>query len=401
MQKFMLIAKPRHLIANFFYFLSLPALLISLSAHADDQDALNVIAGVSQQHDDNLFRISSSKRSDNITSTYAGIRLDKLYSLQRFKLDYTLTLNKYQNNNFLDFNAQEYKAAWLWALTPYLTGTLSATRTEQLNDFKDYTNFTVQNIRTTENQHFEADFSPHGNWHLLGGLTRTNLTNSQTFNEESDFTMNSLDAGFKYVFSSGSAITLMGHDRNGANEKRKLNPILFYDTGFEETEGEAKLDWLISGKSKINMRLAHVARAHDHFSQRDYSGAIGSLEYTWMPTGKLQVAIVASSDLSSYQTIYSSYARDDTLSVSPMYSISAKISARASASISERSFLGEGVIPSLGRVDKNKSASVGLDWAPYRSISLGGNIQRSSRSSTLPGLDFTDTTVGLSANLYF
>lgn len=387
----------------FLFGYSLIFVLQITAAHADEKDTLNFIAGVSRQHDSNLFRQPSSETSDNITNTYAGIRIDKQYSLQRFKFDYTHTQYQYQNNDYLDFGANDYKAAWLWAMTPYLTGTLSAERKQQLNDFKDYQNTSIQNIRTTENQRFEADLSPHGNWHLLGGLTRTEQTNSQTFNEESDFKMTSLDTGVKYVYRSGTAMTFMLHDRNGEYKKRQLDAFNLYDTGFDESEVEGRLDWAVTGKSKINARIAYVKREHDNFSQRDYSGEQGSLKYTWEPTGKLQLVSMLARQFSNYQTGYSNYARVDSLSLSPVYAISAKITAHAMASISERTFLGQGPSPSSGRVDKERLANIGIDWAPYRSVSIGASLQRSSRNSnfSVRDLDFTDTTAGLSASLYF
>lgn len=414
----MAFSKPSQLSAALLFLLSLPVFLLSLTVHADDKDPLNVIVGVSEQHDNNIFRVPSGmalssglERWDNITTTYAGVRVDKQYSMQRLKFDFTLTAYRYQNNGFLDFEAKDYNAAWLWSLTPSLTGTLSADRRQQLIAFQDNRNFSVANISTTENQHFEADFSPHGSWHLLGGFTRSSQTNSQTFNPQPSFSMNSLDAGLKYVFPSGTAITLMGHDRRGDYGRSAPDPVSLLDTAFDETEEEAKLDWLISAKSRINLRAAYVTHEEDHFSQRDYSGTVGRMEYNWMPTGKLQVAVAASSELSSYQTDDSSYTRYDTLSVSPTYAVSNKVTMRASASVSERTFLGKGVIPSSDRVDTEKLASVGIYWSPLRSIdiywsplrnvSIGGNLQRSSRSSTSPGLDFSDTTAGITANLYF
>ena len=384
--------------------LSFPALLLSLTAYADDKDPFNVIAGVSRKHDNNLFLSPSSRRSDNITKAYAGIQLDKLYSMQRFKVNYTINSYRYQNNNRLNYNAHNYNAAWLWTLTPYLKGVLSADRKEQLNDFQDYRNFTlvnIKNVRVTQNQHFEADFSPHGIWHLLGGVTRSEQTNSQTFNEQDDFSMNSLDEGLKYSFRSGSSITLMGHQRQGKYGRRVSNPISLFDTGFNENEGEVKLDWLISGKSRINLRTAYVTRDHDHFSQRDFSGMEGGLDYSWMPTGKIRLTLSALSDLSSYWNNDSSYTRYNTLSISPAYALSDKITLRARASISERTFLGGGTIPSSHRVDKGRSASIGIDWTPWRSVTIGGNLVRSSRNSNAPGLDYTDTTAEIDANILF
>ena len=382
--------------------LTLSVFFLSTAVYADDKDPLNFVAGISRQHDNNLFRETTGERSDNITTTYAGIRVDKPYSLQRLKLEFTVTDYKYQNNDFLDFKAKDYKAAWLWSITPYLTGTLSADRKQKLNDFKDFRNFLTQNISTTENQHFEADLSPHGTWHLLGGFTRSDQTNSQIFNEVSDSTTNSVDAGVKYVYASGSAMTLMGHDRNGKYKNRDLDVTNFFDTGFDETEVEAKLDWVLSGKSKVNLRLAHVKREHDNFSQRDYSGEQGRVDYTWAPTGKLQLIAAASRQLSSFQTNDASYTCNDTLSLSPVYAVTGKITARASISVSERSFLGKDVMPSTGRVDKEKAASVSIDWAPFRSVAVGANLQHSIRNSNVSRLfDYTDTSVGLSSSLYF
>ena len=401
--KFIDFSKSSRLTACLFL-LIFATLLTSLTAHADSADPINFIAGISRQHDDNLFRLPSSEQSDNITMAYAGVRLDKQYSMQRFKADFTLTAYRYQKYDVLDFDAKDYKGAWLWRLTPYLSGTLSADRKEQLTTFEDYRNFsvvTVQNIRTTETQHFEADFSPHGVWHLLGGVTRSTQNNSETFNAEDSFTMNSADLGVKYDFRSGSSITLMGHERRGTYEDRKLNSAALFDTRFDESEAEAKLSWLISGKSQLNARAAYVSRDHDNFSQRDYSGVAGRVDYRWTPTGKLSLTLSASSDLSSYQTDYSSYTRNNTLSISPAYAVSDKVTLRAAASISERSFLGDVGLPSNERVDTSKSLSLGVDWQPLRSVSVGASLARTSRDSNYTGLDFTDTMAGINANLFF
>lgn len=393
--------KPRHLIAFFLYVSSPTALLLSQASYADENDTINFIAGISQQHDDNLFRTPTSERSDNITSASAGIRIDKPYAMQRFKFDYTFTANKYQTNDFLNFNAKEYKAAWLWALTPYLTGTLAAERSQSLYGFLDYTNFQSRNISTINNRHFEADYSPHGNWHLLAGYSQLNVVNTQTFLADRGFTMNGLDVGVKYVFPSGTTVALRGHDRKGSYDNTILDSVNLLDTGFDEREGEATLDWILTGKSNISLRTAYITHEHDHFAQRDYSGLVGRMSYNWTPTGKLRLSLTASRDLASYQTAFSNYTRNDTLSFSPVYSISSKITAKAAVSVTERTFLGSDTLASNGRVDTSKSASLGVDWAPYRSVSFGANVRHSSRSSNISGFDFTDTTAGLTANVHF
>ena len=381
--------------------LSISILMVSLNVSADEKDPLNMVVGISRKYDANLFLQPSSERSDTVNTIYAGVRFDKQYALQRFKFDYTLTAYRYQNFDYLNLDAKEYKAAWLWSLTPYLTGSLSVDRSQSQYGFQDVQNNGTPNVSTRDNRNFSADWSPYGNWHMLAGFTSSHNLNSQNFQADRGYQQNSIDFGLKYVFLSGSAITLMEHDRQGLYENSSLDPIQFYDNGFREREHEAQLVWKLSGKSALNLRAALVSREHDHFSQRDYSGMIGNVNYSWTPTGRLQFLLSATRDISSYQAINSNYTRNDTLSIIPVYALSEKVTVRGSASITDRTFVGEGVIPSSNRVDTSKTASLNIDWTPMHSLSIGANLQRNSRSSNVSGFDFSDTTAGLSTNLYF
>lgn len=380
-------------------FLSIPAFAI-----ADERDPLNAIAGVTREYDNNLFLLESGKQSDRVTKAYAGIQLDKLYSLQRFKVNYTINASRYQKNTRLNFNAHNYDATWLWSLTPRLTGKLYADRTETLNSFQDFRNFnasTIRNIRVSQTQHFEADYSPHGVWHLLGGFTRNEARNSESFIQQDNLSSIALDAGVRYDFRSGSSITLMAHKRNGDFERKTPNFASLLDTGYEENEAEARLNWLLSGHSRLNLRTAYIRRNHDTFSQRDYSGMVGSLDYVWVPTGKLQIGISANSFLAAFWNIDSSYTRENTLGISPVYNISDKIRLTGFAGISERRFLGDGLVPSTNRLDKARNLRAGIDWLPWRNLTLGADVRYSERDSNIVGFDFTDTIVGIDANFLF
>ena len=388
--------------------LSCMGLLFAQSAHADAQDPLNFIVGVSRMHDDNLFRSSKNERSENITSAYAGIRLDKQYAQQRFKFDFTLTANRYQNFDILDFNAKDYKVAWLWTLTPYLTGTISLDRKQTLNSFQDFNSsgslVNIRNLTVRETQHFEADYSPHNIWHILGGFTRStqkNSNNSNSFVGQDDFVSNSVDAGVRYNFRSGSAVTVMSHLRQGDYQDRQLNAAALFDTAYDEQEVETKLDWILSGKSRLNVRASYVTRDHDHFSERDYSGLVGNIDFSWSPTAKIRMIFSAASNLSTYQTGDASYTRNTIFSIKPIYALSNKISMNAHVDVAKRSFLGDSYLADSNRVDWTKSAGIGVDWMPLRSISVGGNLERSSRDSNKTNLDYTDTTASVNANLFF
>jgi exopolysaccharide biosynthesis operon protein EpsL len=379
-------------------------LTFPLCTSADERDPLHAIAGISREYDNNLFLLESGKQSDRITKAYAGIQLDKLYSLQRFKVNYTLNSARYQRNSRLNFNSHNYDAAWLWSLTPRLTGTLYADRKESLNSFQDFRNFntsTIRNIRVSQTQHFEADYSPHGVWHLLGGITRNEATNSADFVQQDSFSAVALDGGVRYDFRSGSSIVLMAHKRNGDFGRKTPNFASLFDTGYNEKEAEARLIWLLSGHSRLNIRTAYLRRNHDTFSQRDYSGMEGRIDYFWTPTGKLQLGVSANTSLASFWNIDSSYTRENTLSISPIYKISDKIRLTGFAGISERRFLGDAVVPSTNRLDKARNFSAGIDWTPWRTLTLGADLRYSKRDSNIVGFDFTDTIVGIDASFLF
>lgn len=400
MQKLLSNFKLPQVKAAMFYLLSMSTLLSSILVYADDEDTLNFVAGISQQRDSNLFRGNSSEISDVITKSSAGVHVDKPYQQHRLRFEYTHTNYEYKNNTFLNFDANEYKAAWTWVLTPYLTGILSAERSQSQYGFLDF-NTRILNISTTEKRTFEADFSPHGSWHVLAGFTQSSRADTQQFNADSAFNQDGVDLGLRYIFSSGSSFTLQAHDRKGAYVNRRLDAINFFDSSFNEREAEATLDWRLSGNSNLYMRTAYVNREHDNFSQRDYSGLVGRVNYSWAPTGKFALSLVASHDLASFQSTFSNYTRNEALTIAPVYAMTSKINLKASVGLSKRTFVGGDDIAGNGRVDTTKLESVGIDWKPYRNISLGANVQRNERSSNVAGINFSDTITGLNANLNF
>jgi len=378
---------------------------------ADALDVVNVIAGVSSKYDDNLFRLPAGQdtsaltgrtdRGDRILTSFAGVRVDQPYSLQRFKLDLTWTAYRFQNFDYLDFDAKEYRAAWLWSLTPYLKGTLSADRKQQLNDFRDYRSYTAANIRTTENRVFDADWSPHGNWHLLGGFRQMEQTNSQVFNEESDVKVNGLNAGLKYQFPSGSSVTWMTTVRQGEFTKRALNPGSLLDTGYDEHESEARLEWLVTEKSRVNLRTSYLDRSHDHYDQRDFDGWTGRLEYAWNPVAKVRLNASAARDISSYQTTESNYSQNDSVGLALGYEVSPKVKVNLNGNLYERRYLGDGVVANIGRVDTGSSVMLGADWMPLRNVKLSASVQQNRRQANVAGGDFEGNIAEISAQLMF
>jgi exopolysaccharide biosynthesis operon protein EpsL len=380
-------------------------------AAADEYDALNVVLGGSLVHDANLFRLPASvdpqlavgkpTRAETIKVAYAGLRIDKPYAQQRFQLDVTQTAYRYGNFGFLDFDALEYRGAWLWRLTPRVSGTLSAEHKESLVPFMDFRVF-QRNTRASDNHVFSLDGWLSGGWHLLLGASQYEQKNSQLFVAEADYRASAGEAGIKYVAASGSSIALIQRSLRGDYVNRVIDPVNFFDSGFRRNESELRANWNLSGHSVVTGRLTRLDHRHEHFAQRDFSGTAGQLAWAWTPQSKLRLDFSAKRDISAWWEAFASYRVNDTLSIAPTWQVSAKTQVRLKLDQVRSDFRGPVFTPTGPlRSDTVSSAQLGVDWSPLRSVSLGASLQRQRRSSNNAGVAFDDTIASVSASLMF
>jgi len=372
-------------------------------------DALNFEVGSTITYDDNLFRIPAnravlvpgkSSRSDMITTTFAGVRIDKPYSLQRFQLDLTAKHQEYRTYSFLSFSALDYRAAWLWSLTPQLTGTVSADRTQSATNYADFTRTNQRNIQTIDNRRLTADWSIGGAWHLIGGGYQTRVDNSGNFTEVGNYVQDTAEAGVRYVSAANNSLALVRREARGEYSGRTLGAALL-DTRYDQSETELRGLWKITGHSSLDARLGYLDRTHEHYAQRDYSGAVGRLSYLWAPTGKLQFTLAAGRDLYSYQNNFNSYYSYDYLSLMPAWLVSAKTTIRLKLDIGERDYQGSGPLGSTAREDTVRAAQLSVAWRPTQTIDVGAHLTREQRSSNIAGQSYQDNIAGVSASVRF
>lgn len=397
---------------------AIAALIAPTFASADAQDAFNFVGGASVRYEDNLFRVDSrsdarallgkSQMSDWIYSANAGIKIDKLYAQQRFQLDVVAMHNQHQTYDFLDFDAVNYRGAWLWHLTPHISGVLSADQQQTLTSFSDFRGSNLstpalqrRNVQTNESRIFSIDGEIGAGIHLLGGASELRSRNSQTFTPVGDYVQDGVELGIKYIAPSDNYVSLVQREIKGTFNGRTLNSFSQLDTGFDQSETEAKAAWKLTGKSELNGRLIYIDRKHDHFSARDFSGLTGNLTYRWTPTGKLYIDTSLARNLSSFQEFTNSYYQADTLSIAPTWAATAKTKISLKGLYSERDFHGAIIPVAEMRKDKIRSLSLSADWLPTRTITVNGTVQHESRTSNFTGLDYTANSIGLSAQLQF
>lgn len=388
--------KNRSLVAPVWIVLS----VISLDATADEFDTFQLNASVNKISDNNIFRRNTGETSDDITIKSMGVKIDKQYSLQRVMLDWNFLDYKYNRSSFLDYQASNYSSAFLWSLTPSLTGTISADRTEVLNDFRDYRTATpIQNIRTTKINKFRAEYSPHHVWSLIAGVTNSQATNSQQFNAQANFDATAFDYGAKYLFPSGAYVTVLGHKRRGEYKNRQLDALLQFDNGYDENEFEVDLVFKATGKSSLSAKVGHIEREYDNFTLRNYDAYIGHIDYKLMLTGKIRAGANLSRLVAPYEQATSTYSSTDMLRGDIVYALSDKLELTVNAKLSEREFTGRGQFDTSGRKDEEKSISGSVKWTPIKNISFSLSETKSSRNSNQSQFDFDDTLTSINVDL--
>ena len=369
------------------------------------------LIGSSVTWDSNVFHLPSSvdaqallgkpAKSDRISATYAGLRVDKPYAQQRFLLELTETAYRYDNFSFLDFNALQYQGSWQWHFTPRVSGTLAADRTEALVNYTDFRDPSTRNVRTVDNRLLSVDAWLFGGWHLLGAARQQAAKNSAQFVQLGSSRVTGGEGGVKYVAGSGSSVTFNLRSVVGHFTDRVADPVTLVDDGFRRSESELLATWIVTGKSTLDGRLARVDYHSSHFAERDFTGSAARLGYRWAPTAKLSLNLAVSRDLQPWQDDFASYRVDTRLSFGPRWELGARTALAMTLDHVASDFRNPVVPGGPDRRYAFRSAQLALDWQLLRNVSVKASLQRNLQTSNDPAIPFSATVATLDASLMF
>jgi len=367
------------------FFLALVAGSLAWTAAADeDVDVLSVLAGASLSYDSNLFRRADAfdPQSDIITTGYVGLRFDKPYMQQRFQLDVTETLFHYNKFSYLNFDALNYRGAWLWHLTPRVSGTLSADHSESQAPF-DATLGSQRNVRTVENIVFNVDGWLFGGWHQLLGIAGSEQKSEQLFQSQPDFRSLTGEAGVRYVFPSDSSIAVIYRAIRGNYINVALVTSNTSYGDYRQDEAEVNANLILSQSSSVAGRLTWLERRNDFFTQADFSGVAGQLGYHWTPRDKVRIDFSLRRDIVPYFDLSSgsTYQVDNVLSIAPAWLVTEKVTVHMLVERGQAYYHGASGAGVTSRHDTRNNLLLGADWLPRRSVSAGATLQYLHRSS--------------------
>jgi exopolysaccharide biosynthesis operon protein EpsL len=389
----------------------------------ETKDRFKLNAGYSRLSDSNPLRLSANPNAtkrigipdteDQINKSMLGFSFNTRQSLQQFELDFDVTDYEYQNFSNHNFTAHNYKAAWRWAVTPRLHGNFTTDRKESLNFDSSVPGASLAEDegvpRTNTNTRFDALYEIDGVWRVLGGVSRLkSKSNATAPGSETDSEANSADLGLRYAFTSGSALTYTARTSQG---NYLSNGAL--NESFSQRDNELRLHWILTGNTTADISAAHVNRTHPQNARLDYSGLNTGIKLNWNITGKTSLAAGWMRELASSQhdanspkddfNYNSTHVQTNRFSLGPVWKASAKTVVRLNYELAQRDFRGSptGVDTTAQLSDTLRNTSLAVAWQPYRYLTLGASLQKTTRTSNLADLDYDSNMATLSAQFSY
>lgn len=373
-------------------------------------DRLQLYASENIAYDSNVFRtslkldpqlsIGASGRGDTLATTAVGFSLDVPVSLQRFQLGYRWFTSRYNTFTDLDHDGHSLNAAWLWAVTPWLTGDVGYQETRNLASFAD-----IQGRRpdlvTDRMAYANAAWLMTPSWRLHGAVTGVRTEHEDPLRAPANDVENvAVEAGVSYISRQENRIGVAVRREEGKSPHLANLPGAPFDNAYVQTGIGVQGRWVVSGLSRLDGRLDYTRREYDQFTQRNYSGPTFRATYTWTPTGKFTLAATAQRDVAPLESISQSFVLVTGITLRPDWAVTDKINVRGVLAYNVWDYRGDAV-QGLDFTHRVRTGGISIVYRPTQHISLVGGFTREVRASTAPFGDYEANVSSLEARVGF
>ncbi len=359
-------------------------------------------------YDSNVFRLSpsldtvgaigTSQRSDVILNTSIGFALNVPVSLQRFQLGYVWFDSRYRTFKDVDHRGHTARAAYLWAITPRLTGEIGYQEQETLASFAN-----IQGRRpdlvTSRMAYANGAWMVTPSWRAHADLNASQVEHSEN-RALNDLETESAELGLSYVTAQENRIGVAVRTERGRTPDERLLFGLPFDNEYTQNGVGVQGRWVVTGHSRFDGRLDYTSRKYEQVSERNYAGPTFRLTYTWTPTGKITVATTAQRDIAPLEDITTSFVLVTGITVRPDWAITDKINIRGNFAYSKWDYRGDPAL-SLDFEHRVRTAGVSVAYRPAARIAITGGLARETRTSTLANGDYKVDTATLEARIGF
>lgn len=369
-------------------------------------------------YEDNLLRFydsaaakiaeGSGQMSDTVRRATGGLRFSEQISQQHFTADISLNRSSFDHFNQFDNTGEDLLANWNWHIGNNLEGNASTNYSESLTPFDSFrtvqSNLPLQgNVRRQWTNSIDAGWRFGADWRMHGAITHYQLSYDLDALHGSDQTQDTTELGLDYLAPSSSTIGVqLRHIRGGCPDSDCHGLVL--GTNYIQNEVKGKIDWQVSGKSRIQFLGGWVQRNYDTFSTENFNGTNARLIGTWAATGKIGVAINVWREVSAVADLTANYALVHGVSLGGGWDVTSKLRIESSFNIEQRDYNGVAVlggVTTATRIDRDRKAGLGLTYLPYSHLQLSAAIFHETLNSTITQLGFRANGAHVNAHYEF
>lgn len=376
-------------------------------AWAQDDSADPYYIGVSTAYtqDSNLFKASdgAARVRDSYTSTGLLAGVDQPFGRQRFFANGNVRENRFNDTKRLNNTSYGLNVGLDWSTIERISGAVSYARNESLVDYASLNLLqevvTAKNIQDTEQFSASVRYGITARVGLVGGYQKRDVRLSAPEFADRQYDQNVANLGVTY--GASGLLTL------GTGVRRTET-----DFANNETTSRNDLDftatWVPSGLSTVTGRISATSETGGQGGRRDFSGTTGSLGWAYRPTGKLAFVTSLARDTGTELTFLDFTPTGEPVNadfnrvvtrglVGVNYEATAKIRLNASASQSRSRRLNNA---GDGNSETSNRYALGVSYQPMRTVTLGCNANRETRSAVSGAFGGYDAEViGCSAEL--
>ena len=397
---------------------------VAAYAMADLSDIFQPYVSNTVTYIDNLFYRSKSPNTPSLPNGYVlddvmnqatvGSAVNYDLGRQLFRLNLSVTDNRFVNNTFMDNISSNNRAAWNWQLGRQLSGDVGYAYSRAMGGFTN-TSFYGLNIITRNNAFAGLNYAWHPRWKARANLSWLENSNSASywaFNNQQNITAL---VGLNYTTPSNNSSGLQYSYIDGKYPDRSLTNGRLLDNKYQQHSIIALLTWKLAAKTNFVGNVGYVSRINPDYSQRDYSGGTFDLTLNWTPTAKVMLALSGFRRLNTFADVQDNFVIVEGVSVSPMWQVSPKLTLMTKFMYQTWDYSGDpGIVTTSAlsrRQDTILNGQVSLVYTPVPNAEISLGYQGAKRdSNTAPinpadrlpyGYDYAVNSVFCSAMLKF
>ncbi|NVO05789.1 MAG: hypothetical protein HXX19_07580 [Rhodoferax sp.] len=305
---------------------------------------------------------------------------------------------QYQSGSGQNHTEANDPAGWQWAVTPRLRGHLDASQQEAPKADTLNGDGNVPNRQTQTHYRADAEYEIDGPWHVVAGASRDQHASQFITTDSTDSRSDSRDVGLRYDFATGSWIKLSLRSADGSYQT--LSEAT--DDRYQQQEQELRLRWSLSSASNVDLYLAQLDRAHQHNSQLDFKGSNYGANASWEVSGRSTLVLGYGHALAVVLVPGPGwFTTQDSLSWGWNWQSSSRTQLRLRQALQRLDYRSPSAAFNTDHQDSSHDTSLALVWTPGKQWQISTALQQQAHGSDLPGQDYRNRVLSLTAQFSY